>query len=420
VLVSACSSDEPEVSAPASSVSAATATAWFNLQLRLVRETPGFTPPVASRAFAYTGIALYEAVVPGMPGYRSLAGALHELPALPQAMASAQYDWGLVANAALAEITRDMFPTAPAEELTAIDALEQQQAGSGDAAVRERSATYGHSVAAAVYAWSQTDGGDQGYLHNFPTSYVPPTGPGMWIPTPPMFQSAMQPTWGTNRTFALASADACPIDPPPAFSIADDSTFYMQANEVFQTSQHLTQEQTDIALFWADDPVATSTPPGHIISIATQQLDLNESTLDVAAEAYAKLGIALADSFISCWATKFKYNVIRPVSYIDENIQRDWLPLIATPPFPEYPSGHSSQSAAAAQVLTAMFGTVTFTDHTNDYRGLAPRTFTSFEAAAEEAAISRLYAGIHYRAAIENALTMGHCVGDTVNALPFR
>jgi hypothetical protein len=144
-------------------------------------------------------------------------------------------------------------------------------------------------------------------------------------------------------------------------------------------------------------------------------------SLDRAAEAYAKLGIAVADSFIGCWNAKYDYNVLRPITYIQSTIDGNWQPLLNTPPFPEYPSGHSVQSAAAAVVLTELFGeNFAFTDHTHDDHGLEPRSFASFNQAAEEAAVSRLYGGIHFRAAIENGLEQGRCIGEKVVRLEFR
>jgi len=190
---------------------------------------------------------------------------------------------------------------------------------------------------------------------------------------------------------------------------------------VYNTETHLTPEQRDIALFWADDPGATATPPGHWISILNQVLETQGVVLDRAAEAYAKVGIALADSFIGCWHAKYQYNLIRPVTVIRAKLDPDWLPLVNTPPFPEYPSGHSVQSAAAAEVLTDLFGDrYAFTDQTHADRGYLPRSFESFRAAAEEAAISRLYGGIHYRSAIEQGLAEGRCIGQQVNAIVFR
>jgi len=424
-LLAGCdaNNDAETMSVPATTQSAATATAWFDLQLQLVQQTAGFTPPVASRAFAYSGVALYESVVHGMPENQSLAGQLHELASVPQPDGNAVYYWPAVANAALASIARQLFAPATAENVAAIDELEGNLAASytdeAGPLVLERSAAYGRAVAIAIFEWSRSDGGDEGYLHNFPTSYVPPSGPGLWVPTPPAFQPAMQPYWGSNRMFWLTPSD-CADGAPPEYSEEPCAEFFCEGKEVYETSLSLTPEQEQIARFWADDPMMTATPPGHSISIVTQVLEQNDATLDVAAEAYAKVSIAVADAFISCWAMKYQFNVLRPVTYIRAIIDPAWTPLINAPPFPEYPSGHSAQSGAAAQVLTDMFGTMGFTDHTHDARGLPARSFDSFFAAADEAAISRLYAGIHYRSAIEDGLDMGRCVGVTVSALPVR
>jgi membrane-associated phospholipid phosphatase len=184
----------------------------------------------------------------------------------------------------------------------------------------------------------------------------------------------------------------------------------------------LTTEQRAIALFWADDPGQTATPPGHSVSILGQVLRAQERSLADAAVAYVRLGVAVCDAFIACWRVKYIHNLIRPISYIRSHIDPAWgdpLP-VTTPPFPEYTSGHSVQSAAAAEVLAATFGEVTFTDHTHDGRGLAPRSFGSFAGFAQEAAISRLYGGIHYRSAIDRGLEQGRCIGAAVAALPLR
>ena len=207
---------------------------------------------------------------------------------------------------------------------------------------------------------------------------------------------------------------------PPPYSTQQGSEFYVEAKEVFDVSRTLTPEQKEIALFWADEAGKTATPPGHSIAIATQILEADDASLAAAAETYAKVGIAISDAFVSCWKMKFQFNLLRPVTYNRLVFDPTWSSFIGTPPFPEYPSGHSAQSGAASEVMTALFGVVEFTDHTNDYRGMMPRSFDSFAAAADEAAISRLYGGIHYRSAIEDGLTMGACIGDRVNALPFR
>jgi hypothetical protein len=190
--------------------------------------------------------------------------------------------------------------------------------------------------------------------------------------------------------------------------------------------KNLTPEQKEIALFWADDPGKTSTPPGHSISIASQVLREKNASLALAAETYARVGMAVADAFIGCWNTKYQYDLIRPISYIQNVIDPTWnnpsiTDPVTTPPFPEYTSGHSVQSGAAASVLTALFGdSYKFTDNTHVQRGLPARTFYSFFQAADEAALSRLYGGIHFMPAIELGLMQGKCIGEKINSLMWE
>ncbi|RIK45091.1 MAG: phosphoesterase [Chloroflexi bacterium] len=427
-LLAACSA--VRTSPPAASYDAEVATSWFGMALNLVQKTPGFTPPVASRVFGYLGVALYETVRPGLPGYRSLAGQLNGLETLPQPNALARYHWPAAANSALASLTHRLFPTAPPEMMTAVDALEayfaQEFAAQEDATTLARSAAWGKIMANAIYAWSMTDGGHEGYLHSFSDAYLPPSGPGMWVSTPPTFAQALQPYWGQNRPFVLSAADDCPAPPPPAYSEEANSPFYAEALEVYDSGRSRSEEQVQIALFWADDPGRTATPPGHWISILGQILEEGSYTLDKAAEAYAKVGVVVTDAFITCWRTKYQYNLLRPITYIQQVIDTEWnasaiTDPVITPPFPEYTSGHSVQSSAVVVVLTSLFGEgYAFTDHTHDALGLPPHSFPSFTAAAEEAAISRLYGGIHYRSAIVNGLAQGRCVAEKILALDFQ
>jgi hypothetical protein len=211
------------------------------------------------------------------------------------------------------------------------------------------------------------------------------------------------------------------LPPPPAYSEDPASPFYAEALEVYETTKALTPEQAAIARFWSDDPMLSPTPPGHWISIGWSILDDRNSGLAESADVMARLGIAQADAFIANWEAKYRYDLLRPVTYIRRVIDKTWEPLLITPPFPEYPSGHSTQSGAAAAVLTALFGPdVAFVDGTHVDDGLPERAFSSFWEAANEAGISRLYGGIHFRAAIDNGLAQGDCVGGHVNALKTR
>jgi hypothetical protein len=411
--------EPPPAPPPGTSASSSfVATEWCDLLYTAIR-TEALSPPVASRLIGYAGVTLYESVVPGMPGNRSLGRQLNGLGELPAAPSDA-VDWPTAANAALAEVLSGLLATASAPTLTAIDALEDDldalRAADVAAEIMTRSQTFGTSIGVAILDWAGTDGFTQ--WNN--CTYVVPTGPGLWVPTPPAFAaSPLQPCWGNMRPFAMLFASECMPLPFPAYSTVAGSPFAIEAQEVYDTVNSLSPEELEIALFWADNPGQTGTPPGHWVSILSQVCIAEEIDLALAAEASAKLGIALADSFISCWEMKYAYNLLRPISYIRDLAgpiaDAAWVTPtgINTPPFPEFTSGHSVQSGAAAFVLRDVFGDVAFIDDT--HAGVRPaRPFDNFDEAAEEAAVSRLYGGIHYRSACENGVDQGRCIGAIV------
>ena len=243
--------------------------AWYSLELKLVKETKGITPPISARAFGYTGIALYEAIYSAYPGRRSLAGQLNGLTEIQKPTDQMHYDCNIVANTALAEIVRKLFPTATQENLAAIDKLEEDNnfIYQTDQSVMDRSKLFGKTVADKIFEWSKTDGGHEAYTRNFPSDYAPPAGPGMWVPTGAT--GAMLPYWGNNRPF-ISSTSSVPMTDPIPYSESPRSQFYDEAMEVYNTSNSLSDEQKNIALFWSDDPGKTFTPAGHCISILNQ------------------------------------------------------------------------------------------------------------------------------------------------------
>ncbi len=418
---------------PPQAYSARVATDWFELILQITQQTPGFSPPVAARALGYLGLTLYESVVPGMPEHRSLAGQLNELSSLPWAQPDEVLHWPTVANAAMATMTRMMFPNASAENKGRIDLLERSlplkdlqdfDTSQLTPEITQRSESFGKLMAMAVMTWARTDGGHEawGPIRRDRANFVPPSGPGQWSVTPPTFSAPLLPEWGRNRPFVLASGADCPAPPPPPYSEEPGSAFHAEGLEVWRIANAATQAQRQYALYWADDPLKTPTPAGHWAHIAGDLLKARKASLAEAAETYARLNIAMSDAFVACWHTKYTVNLLRPVTYVQLAIDSNWVPsLMHTPPFPEYPSGHSVQSSAAAAVLSSIFGAkVAFTDNTHNDRGWGPRSFPSFKAAADEAALSRLYAGIHFRSGVEGGKVQGQCVAQRVATLKFR
>lgn len=386
---------------------------WMNLQIRLMAATTGVANVAFVRHYAYSGIALYEAVVPGMPAYQSLTGQLTAMPNMPKTVAGQAYHWAATANAALAAVSRYLFPAATAVNKSAIDSLEaalnNEYSATTNASIIDRSAAFGKDVAKKIIDWAEADG----YLHaNDP--YTPPAGAGFWVPPTVPLPVTSTPYWGNLRLLVAGSNNNAQPGPPTGYSDNPASDFYKMVKQVYDVSQTLTPAQTAMALYWRDVPGVTT--PGHYVSIIKQVLENSHAMLDKAALAYALGGITVYDASVSCWKAKYQYNLVRPITYIRTVLgQSAWTPLLATPAHPEYPSAHAVVSAANAEALTTVFGdNYNFTDHTYDYLGMAPRMYPSFRAIGEEAGASRLYAGIHYQPSIDVGLKQGRTVAQNV------
>lgn len=410
-------SNPPPVTAPVASFDSNLAIDWFTALTDSIA-AESITPPVASRRIAYASVAFYEALVNGMPDHRSLAGQLNGLDPLPAPPAGAVH-WPSVANRAVSAVLANLFSGASGPTLTSLSAVESnyaaQYAGEVSSEVAQRSIDYGDQLAAEILLWSFADG----YTTWNNCAYTVPVGPGLWEPTPPAFTpNPLQPCWGNMRPFALLFAAECTPLPHPPYSTSPTSAFYAEALEVYDTVNAAVPAEIEIAQFWADGG-GTLTPPGHWVSILCQVSSAEDLPLDVAAEGLARIGIGVADAFISCWEMKYYFNLLRPITYIRDGAgpinDAGWSTVagVGTPPFPEYTSGHSVQSGAASLLLHDLLGAVPFTDDTHS-GSLAARNFSSFIAAADEAAISRLYGGIHYRAACERGVEQGYCVAQTI------
>ncbi len=384
----------------------------------------GVNPAAGSRLYAYASIVLYESIVNGMPDNVSLIGQIYHLTDLSFPPDDQTMDYVSVANSTLALVLQGILPTTNNDDkakktVADIKALyeknyDQRVEIVGEEIV-ENSAAYGETLAEELLQWIANDNYAQ--VIKDKANYEVPTGDDyLWEKTNPDLP-IVEPYWGQIRPLVLDYADQCAVwSPQLPFSTDENSVFYQQALEVMTTGQNLTPEQQDIARFWIDTPGESGTPAGHWVMLVSQLIEQQDFTLGQAAEAYVMNGITVMDSFISAWSLKYQTLLLRPVTYINRYINRRWRSFLATPNFPEYPSGHSVVSGAAAEVLTDYFGIVAFVDAspTRLGIGLSARSFTSIEAAASEAAISRLYGGIHYRTGIENGLRQGRCIGEVV------
>ena len=379
-------------------------------------------PPVASRSYVYSLIAFYEAARPGDTSYKSFAGRLNELGTLPKPEPNAVYNWLVAGAESFREVaytfvfSKQLFR----ESWDSINIMLQRPIPKD---VYERSMAFGHQVATSLLAWIREDH----YIRTRSmTRFTPGVKPGEWQQTGPDYMEAVEPHWDLIRPLTLTKAHQFSIPEPAPFGSA---AFKKEVREVFDTSAALTDDQTACARFWDCNPYATQTvghlmysvkkisPGGHWIGITTQTIATRQLSLTAALYAYSLVGIAIFDGFIAAWDEKYRTNYVRPITAIQQSLSPTWQPLLQTPPFPEYPSAHSVISMASATVLTALYGDgFHYTDSTEISFGLPGRSFSSFIAAAKEAAVSRMYGGIHFREAIVNGEDMGRQVGEQLVA----
>lgn len=393
---------------------------WLNMQLEMMRVPlpAGVTAPAAERVLAYNGITLYEAVVNGMPAYRSLGGQLTDLPSMPANQHGKAYHWAAAANAALAYINRKLFTNASAENKAKMnqleDSLQNVYAGQSDAAILQRSVDFGRAVAAAVAEWAATDG-----AANVNPVYVPPVGEGLWIPTAPT--PPVNPYASQRRLLVPAVTQGAIIADPPAYSTDPSSPFYAMAKDVYDKSLVLTPEQIAAAIYNRDAPGYPG--GGHFVSLLSQLFTQANTDLDKAALAYVKVGIASNDAICICFTKKYEINQVRPITYIRDVMGlTTWNTQIPTPNHPEFPSAHAVNSSAIAAALNDVFGyNFHFTLNTYEYLGFPARSYTSFDAMSKDMSDSRVWGGIHYQASCDNGRILGDKIGHNVlKMISFR
>lgn len=393
----------------------------------------GIAPTNAARMHGYLALTLYEATNAGSLQYQSLVKQLNGFENPP--VATKPLLWDVVADEAMHAVTDSLFSYLYTNIAgynyvkNALDTLQTRNKNYfktryKNPKLMEESIKFGRLMANHIYQYSKTDGGyrtsmEETVARDY-THYDAPLN-SSWDDTKTKAHMSIQPTWGKNRTFLKdVYAQTKPAD-PILFSKESNSDFYTQAMEVYEISRQLTFEQHLIAEYWRDDANVTYTPAGHTIHILVNALEKEKASLDKFAYAYAKTGIALNDAFVCCWETKYSTNCIRPITYIQEVIDKRFKPSFLTPAFPEYTSGHSTQWGASAEILSSIFGNeYAFTDQTDYLRDkLVPRQFNSFEEAAQEASMSRIYGGIHFRQACEVGLEQGKRIGRSVNKLKW-
>lgn len=379
-----------------------------------------FSPPVASRIYSYTSLAAYEAIRFQKEGNKSITKELHGFPEMPVPDKNKKYNYLLAATKAFFTV---------AEKITfSKDTLVNYEnkvyndfQASLDEDSYKNSVQFGEAVGQAVLSRTQVDQYKE--TRGMP-KFLGSDEPGKWRPTPSDYLDALEPNWGLIKPLALDSLSEikCPL--PPAYSMEKNTPFYKAANEVYQVGLNLNEEQKTVAKYWDDNPFVIEhsghlmfgnkkiTPVGHWMGIAGIACKMKKLNAVETAKTYALTSVSMFDVIITCWSQKYIHNVIRPITVINEFLDRNWQTFLQTPPFPEHSSGHSGISAAASTILTQRFGNNFAFEDTSDlaYIGMR-RKFTSFVSAAQEASISRVYGGIHYRTGIDAGAAQGREVG---------
>ncbi|MFI0491354.1 vanadium-dependent haloperoxidase [Flavobacterium sp.] len=387
-----------------------------------------FSPPVASRIFVYPNIAAYEVIAQNNKTYTSLQHQLKGLDSIPKLDPKSGVNIKVAALVAHMEVSKQLvFSEQLVEKFR--DSLYAKWKAENSKEF-EVSKEYGLKVAERIKKWMGKDNYKQ--TRTLPKFSVFASQPGRWQPTPPAYMDAIEPHWSEIRTLVLDSSSQFKPIPALAFSLEKNSPFFKQIMEVYNLSLEMKKkgdscDEIKMAQFWDCNPYVSVTqghmmfakkkisPGAHWMGITKIACKKTNADFDRTVFAYTETSIGMFEAFISCWDEKYRSNVIRPETIINQHIDENWKPALQTPPFPEYTSGHSVVSTVASTVLTSIFGdNFTFVDDSEMPFGLPNRSFKSFEAASKEAAMSRFYGGIHYRAAIENGMTQGKQVGDFV------
>jgi len=383
-----------------------------------------FTPPVAGRIYAYTSLASYEAIRFITPGNPSLVEKMNGFEKMPQPDENKKYNFTLAASKAFFTVAHKVIfslDSLKKYETNLFDGYKEQIANDS---VYERSIDFGTRVGELILKRAMADN----YVNSRgKPKYLGSSDPGKWRPTQPDYLDGIEWCWSSMKPLLLDSASQFFPGPPPAYSTDTNSVYFKALKEVYSISNNLTDEQKSIAKFWDDNPFVIEhsghmmfgnkkiTPGGHwmgIASIAARQTKADELKT---AKTYALTAVALFEGFIACWDVKYKWSYVRPVTLINEYIEKGWSPLLQTPPFPEYTSGHSTITASAATLLTKLYGDNFSYNDTSDLRYIGmQRKFNSFFQASDECSVSRLYGGIHYRFSVDTGAVYGRKVGNFI------
>jgi hypothetical protein len=422
VLAASCSEKDPKEYAAAASNPMFIHNAYEKLTDVIIHDI--FSPPVSSRIYAYASIAGYEALMTENENYNSLAGQLHGLENFPKPEKGEQYCYQLASIKAIMTVARALTFTVNKYDDFEKETYKAFEDAGVPSSVMDRSMEFGEAIGKHVLAYSKGDN----YLQTRGLRYTVKTEGDKWVPTPPQYADAMEPYWATIRTMVIDSASQFPPAPVIPYSKDKNSPYWKELLQVYNTVNNLTEEQKSEAWFWDDNAFVMNvqghvmfankkmTPAGHWMAITRTACKNSKKDIYASAEAYLKVALALHEAFICSWYEKYKSEKIRPETVINAEIDPKWATFLQTPPFPEYASGHSTISAASAEVLTNIFGdNFAFTDSTEFKYDHGIRKFESFRKAALDCSVSRLYGGIHYWSGCDEGNKAGVRIGQYVS-----
>ncbi|MGZ8535652.1 MAG: vanadium-dependent haloperoxidase [Flavitalea sp.] len=394
---------------------------WYKFIATLQRPiSPQPAVFIQARAFAYIGVGLFESVQPGIKGGSSFGPKLYQMPAMPKIDHSKNYLWSASANAALASMFKQLIVTLSDADKASIDANEMAIYNklklTTPEDVLKRSEAFGRSIATAIFNWSASE--------NFSITsgtYTPLNEPWAWAPTPPALAPAVGDNLQHARPFLKYTLNSTVPAIPVPYSEEPTSAFFLAAKETHDLggATTATDENKATASWWADaGGVGVGLPaPYHFLSCITSVLESKNAGLWKAAEVYAKTGIAFKDGPINTFRAKYKYNFLRPITFIRRHIDANWLSHLGNPPYPEYPSGLVGFMGPISQVLINEFGDIPVVDNAYGWRGLPARHFSSLSQMRKEASDSRIYAGIHYRFTQDASIGIGIELGNQIDKI---
>lgn len=399
---------------------------WTVLSLDLTAQCNGFNDLIASRAMFYMSLTMYESLLPGLEGYQTLQAKINGLnTTLPQPLESKKYNWLIVANQALALVCSDLYKSSGSLNLSKITSLRDKYISSAsvglDEAVIRDSKDLGNEMGWKFLAYASSDGRADYYLKSYP-DLVMPIKEGSWIPTSPDYtEKPILPYWGETKPAYLENFSETYPKHILEYSASKQSIIFGEALEVYNLTTNLSKSDIDLINYWNENADSRATPLCHNMLVLAQMLENQDFTLDKAVECLLRMSIAHYDGYILSWQIKFKYDLLRPSSYIKQNISRYFIPEYPSLPIPEFASEKALIYNASAEILAHYFGHRTaFNDLTQSRRSdllTNKKSFSSFSEMAKEASYSDLYSAVHFRTSIDAGLQTGYDLSQKTLAL---